>query len=923
MKWIIRIGVLATLALLLAPALALAQGRVVVDDDTGQVNSATIERAAQPLVRKGATVVVLVSDQTGGDPQQFAGGKLRGYGIQASPLAPSAIIYLVALDRRNVFIYYGADWNATLGPAYQTIADRDMIPQLARGNITAGLVAGLEGTVSAIENPPGAPVSLAPIAVAIVLVALLAIGLPLVWRAVSRRRAASQALAAAREAAGVAHQQAGVAIADFGQTLNDARAKAQYDQLSYAAADVGQLAQWQAAAEQQFAEAQALFDTTGEALAAKATPDLAAYQAAAQGYAQVGPQVQAAREQLDRAEARRSELDQLNASAPGEVDRPKKALADAAARLAALGQDFANAQELLRPLAALVAHAEALLAERRAADAIAAAGAASAAIDEFDRFLVRYADIREGISAGRAAAEKVATQGYRIEAGLAAFNTAEGVLRQAAATLERDSAAARALLDQAEAARADGVARGGGMPAQRRANDERLPAIRAAHTQTGGYIAEGRSAFRQVNEFAEPTWSDIRGNGSEAEQAAALAGQLIERADERNTMATQDFTGARDDLAAAEERLAFARTLIDTIMQRLRDLQAARAAAQAEIAAAQADIDTGWSYVRTNDPDIGQHPEADLNRAGELLAQANAEIQQERPNWLTIIKQALEANRLADQAIASARSEVDAMNTLRAQAQHAQQLAAGEVQKIMQFVALHEADLPPEGGERLAQLQAELQQAYATLQAAERHEEAARAGDLRAAVAQYTALEQHAEALYSELYAAFQRVDQLRSRLGDEVRSAEQALARAVQRYNAHAALIGGNSSAVRLINEAQAALDSIGSPRAEQQIAHAIEAAAHARSSAERADDLIEQQVAQQQRGQQRRTEDMLAGMVIGALLNSGGRGARGGGDRRGGWSSGGGSLGGWGGGSGGGWGGGGGGGGGWGGGGGGGNGW
>ena len=30
-----------------------------------------------------------------------------------------------------------------------------MIPQLARGNITEGVIAGIKGTISAIESPPG------------------------------------------------------------------------------------------------------------------------------------------------------------------------------------------------------------------------------------------------------------------------------------------------------------------------------------------------------------------------------------------------------------------------------------------------------------------------------------------------------------------------------------------------------------------------------------------------------------------------------------------------------------------------------------------------------------------------------------------------------------------------------------------------
>ena len=940
MRHTFRYLALAALALLLAlPMLALAQGRVVIDDTTGNVDQASVRRAAQSLTSKNATVVVLVTDQTGSDPQAYASQKLQANGIQSSPLEPSAIIYLVSLDRRNVFIYYGANWNATLGPSYQNIANNDMIPQMANGNITDGLVAGISGTVDAIDNPPGAPISLAPIAIAIVVVALLVIGVPLVLRSLGKRRYVAQALAQARQGAEDARKRAGAAIADFGQLLKDARDKAQYDAISYAPADVQQIAGWQRAAEQQFVLAQEQFVAAGETMAATATPNAEYYAMVAQRYDAAAQQTQAAREQLGQAETRRAELDQLNASAPGEIDRPKKALADAAAQLDALGPDFPNAQAILAPLAEAVARAEGLLAEHRAAEAIAAAGAASATIDDLARTLARYTDIREGISAGRAAAEKVAAQGYRIDGGLAAFARAEELLAQAAAALERDNAQARDLLDQAEASRSEGVARGGGMPALERENAARFEPLRAEAASMAEYIGQGRAAFDQVDDFAEATWSDIRGNGSEAEEAVAQASALIERAAERNTMEQQDFAGAKGDIDNAEERLSFARTLIDTIVQRLKDLQAARDAARAELAAAQADFDAGWQFVRSNDPDVGKNPEQALNQAGALLAQANAELQQARPNWLTIVKQALEANRLADQAIANARSEVEAMNALREQAQRAQQLAAGEVQKINQFLGLHENDLPGDAPERLAALQAELQAAYAAFQAAERSEETARANSLRNAVQGYTDVAQHAEQQYRTLYEAFQRIDQLRHELAREVEAAERALAQAEQRYTNYASYLVNASDAGSLIQAARAELDAIGNPRSENRLREALRNAQQARSAAERADTLLVEQIRRAQNAQQRdQLDDVLAGALIGSMLSGGGGGRRGHGGRHnggggwggssgssggGGWSSGGGSFGGWGGGGGGGWNGGGGGGGGWGGGGGGGNGW
>jgi uncharacterized membrane protein YgcG len=923
------------LLLLLLAAPALAQGRVIVDDTTGRIDQAAVERAARSLTAKNATVVVLVSDQTGGDAQAYAARRLSAKGISASPnLDPTAIVYLVALDQRNAFLYYGADWNDELGSTYKTIVDRDMIPQLARGNITEGLVAGINSTVDTIENPPGTGPNLSflsPILWTIVGLVVLGVLGAIFWGSYSRRRSAAQALKGARQAMEDARRQAGAAIADMGQALRDARDKAQYDKLSYTADDVAQLNEWQGATERQFAVAQGDFDQAEEALAAKREPGIPDYQNAAEHYAAIVQAVAAAHEPLEQAVARRLELDKINSQAPGEVDRAKKALADAAERVGALGDDFAQPEAITRASAALVARAESLLAEHRAADAITAAGAASAAINELIGALARYADLREGISAGRAGAEKAADQGYRVEAGLAAFDRAEAALRQAAQALAQGPAQAAPLLDQAEAARAEGVGRGGGMPALRQENDERLPQIEQAGQKLSEYIAEGRTAFDAVDEFAESAWSDIRGNGSEAEAAVTRAHTLWQRAAERNTMEAQDFLGAKEDLDAADEQLSYGRTLIDTIVQRLKDLEAARDAARAELDTAQADIDAGWNFVRSNDPDVGKQPEVALRQATALLEQANAELQQTRPNWLTIVKQAQEANRLADEALLGARSEVEAMNKLREQVARAQQLATAEVQKILKFAALHADDLPTQSERQLDALQRDVQAAYATLQAAEQSEEERRAAGLRDALERYTALQSSAETVYGQIYEAFQQVEQLRQQVADEARRAQTATARAEQIYNTYTAYIPRNSQGIVLLEQARAALAGIGIVRDEADVRRARQQANEARAAAEQAEQIFRREISARQ-GPSRGDDlgDFIGGVLVGSALSRGGRRHRGGsgwgggwGSGGGGWSGGGGSGGGWGGGGGGGWSGGGGGGGGFGGGGGGGSGW
>src|SRR5262249_42887505 len=158
--------------------------------------------------------------------------------------------------------------------------------------------------------------------------------------------------------------------------------------------------------------------------------------ASAATYLQVAELAEQAQGLLAQVEARRGELDKIAQAAPGKIEDAKKALADVAERLGVLG-DNVQSDLITHPIGVLLGKAEGLLAENRAADAIQASEAASAAATELAQILARFADLREGISAGRASAEQAAAQGFRVDDGLSALNTAEGVLAQAARALEQ------------------------------------------------------------------------------------------------------------------------------------------------------------------------------------------------------------------------------------------------------------------------------------------------------------------------------------------------------------------------------------------------------------------------------------------------------------------------------------------------------
>ncbi|HEU5014655.1 MAG TPA: TPM domain-containing protein [Roseiflexaceae bacterium] len=924
--------------LMIAPALA--QNNVIVRDETDRINASQVQDAAQNLAQRGARVAVYMM-QSGG-AAAFS-QQLRQDGLENSSgqVRNEMIAIFVSLDDRYSAIRYGDNWKSKLDPVNDDIRANQLNAQLQKGNFTAAFVNTLNAINSAVggssssgsgttTTSPSSSSSNGSSLPWILGAGVVGGGGYLAYRSLSKRRQASQALGSAQQQAKDAQQQAGAAIADLGRRISDMRDKAKFDQVSYAPADVQQLAQLQATAEQQLAEAQTRFSAANDALGQKANPTERDYQQIAGQYQTAVEAAAAAKEPLDQAQARRDELDKINAQAPVAIDAAKRTLLESGQHLQALQGDFSNPNAVLNQVEAQINQAETLMRQFRAADATAAAQQASAAAQQLGQMLERYATIREGISTGRAAAQQVAQQGFHVDAGLKAFDTAESLLNQAAIAMQNDIGSALPLLDQAEAALAEGNGRGGGMPELQQQNANRLPGVERAGQQLADYITEGRRTFDKVDEFAESTWSDIRGNGSEAQAAATRAQELYQRATQRNTMDAQDFYGAKQDLDQAEQEIARGRALIDTIMQRLKDLENARSIARQELDAAQNDIQQGWEFVRSNDADVGKRPEELLQQAGAQLQQAQAEMSQQRPNWIALVKQAQEANRLADEALAAARGEVADMGKLRAQVEHAQQVATAEVQKIAQFAALHHDDLPDEAQQHIASLQASVQGAYNALKSADQREEDARADALRDALQRYTDLAQQADQVYNQVYGSFQQVEQLRQQVADEANRAEQAVLRAEQTMQSYGAYISPQSPGVALLQQARASLQSIGTVRDEHDVKKALKAAQAARAAAEQADLDFRQQITAQSRGPQRGSGmgDLATGMILGSLLNSGRSHHHGGSGWGGSWGSGGGGggFGGGGfggGGGGGGWGGGGGGGGGFGGGGGGGGGW
>src|SRR5262249_27938568 len=159
----------------------------------------------------------------------------------------------------------------------------------------------------------------------------------------------------------------------------------------------------------------------------------------------------------------------------------------------------------------------------------------------------------------------------------------------------------------------------------------------------------------------------------------------------------------------------------------------------------------------------------------------------------------------------------------------------------------------------------------------------------------YTALDEQAEKLYADLYAGFQRVEQLRQQVAQEAESAQRAIARAEQLYQSYGGYIPSGSQGIVLLKEARDLLGQIGAVHEEAEVNRATKTAAEARGLAERAEQIFRNEIAARQGPAQGGDNlgDFVGGVLVGTLLNSGGGRHRrhGGSGWGGGWGGGGGS--------------------------------
>ena len=900
-----------------------------VADNTGKLDAGKVNSGADSLRSLGVKPLAVLFQNRGSYADSLALGHAaaRQYGFESSSgtVDPNLFAIVVVLDTREASLIYGdalvpiMEQRRGSGTLADQIRELKLKPGLAGGDYAGGFSDAFKQAAQEINlyrNPPTAtpaPTPAPPVQVdtrgignallwafgILILLGVLAVGGPLLFRlwrrreeAAARRRALTEQLAQARNVAADM-----ITDLDFPVDPNQqlqyrflalALEKERPQQLADITTQYGQVYQQVSNALLQFNSLnQGTYNTEQEM-----TQGLAGYQA-------VQKAISDAKAFLEWLDGLSKQLSAQKAGAPAEVDQAKKAIAaatDALARLAAAAPDLypVQADRALAGAGARLSQAQAAL-EAQPPMELQAYDAATASRSLADAFTALLAQLQQAYAALAAQRSRLADfrkQGYKLSQADPAFAQVLAELSQAAKALESgDSQAFTSALEQSSGGLQKAVTLVDSQVALHDSNVQMLARLQTAGQEIKAYIEQGAQAFDKVDEYAESSWQDIRGNGTEAQDSADQAYALWQEADHLNSLAPdspQDFDGARQRMDQATAELNRAHELIAAILDRLQHLEESKRTAQAEITTAAQDVVAGQAFVSKYDPDITPNPADMLKQAAGLVTQAKEEAGKDKPDWIKVVTLARQANDTADKALADARSQEAAMQARKLRLQTVVQQAAASVSRSANYLQAHRPDLDNATIEGVVQAQTGFQQAQTMAAQAQNSglEDVALAKALEQAAAALVAAQALADNSFNQASRQVQEMDTLRRAAYKGVQDATFTINMASSYIQQYGSVIDSNTRS--LLQSAIRKLPKI-DDRADAAALRKIVA------DTQEAQDLANRayRQAQQQAGvymeQQRNQDDIgaeiaanVAGAIIGGLIGgalSGGGRHRGGG--------------------------------------------
>ena len=323
------------------------------------------------------------------------------------------------------------------------------------------------------------------------------------------------------------------------------------------------------------------------------------------------------------------------------------------------------------------------------------------------------------------------------------------------------------LADRAESAlSADQRLRAGELAEDAKLAAEHIGGFLAKTHTIEARIDEAAAAFERIDDHAESSWADIRGNGSEAEESVIAALDLFNRVLLADPEDFGDDLG--DGFAAsidrAETELGRARTLADAVVERLAHIEQARA----ESAGLAEQIADELAEARAHlarpeiDREVGPGPEIALEQAAAQLAEARAAMTEPRPDWMAVRRSLLAADRAVDDALGGARAEQERVAALRRQLATARKEAEAAMGRLEQYLRVHRADLGAEAGSAMPDVRDGARRAADAEQQLESLSDDALSEGLRSAAGAWTAVRDRADGAYELASRDVARADERR-----------------------------------------------------------------------------------------------------------------------------------------------------------------
>ena len=158
----------------------LARAKLVMTDETNQLDVAKIEQSARPLIDRGATVAVYVVN-AGLAPQMNALLE-KDELLTNGALRENVIVLFLSVQDTFSFVRFGSEWASLLGSQSATLRTQNMQPNLERGELTEAVVSSLEllegvlaGTVEKVDRSEALAPNYAPVRAVFLWLALAAI----------------------------------------------------------------------------------------------------------------------------------------------------------------------------------------------------------------------------------------------------------------------------------------------------------------------------------------------------------------------------------------------------------------------------------------------------------------------------------------------------------------------------------------------------------------------------------------------------------------------------------------------------------------------------------------------------------------------------------------------------------------------------